>query len=44
MAELKSQDQKHLVTYGGVPQNLTQEHEGQEVLGVPLTKNFFKLV
>jgi len=40
VAELKSQHQKHLVRYGGIPQNLTQENEDQEVIGFTLTKNF----
>ena len=40
VAELKSQQQKHLVRYGGVPQNLIRENEDQEVIGFTLTKNF----
>jgi pimeloyl-ACP methyl ester carboxylesterase len=40
VAELKSQHQKHLARYGGVPQKPTQEHEDQEVIGFTLTKNF----
>jgi len=40
VAELQSQHQKHLVRYGGVPQNVTQENEDREVIGFTLTKNF----
>jgi len=39
VAELKSQQQKHLVRYGGVPQNLIRENEDQEVIGFTLTKH-----
>jgi len=38
VAELTSQQPKHLVRYGGVPQNLIREKEEQEVLGFTLTK------
>lgn len=40
VAKLRSQHQKHLVRYGGVPQNPTLENMDQEVLGFTLTKNF----
>jgi hypothetical protein len=40
VAELKSQHQKHLVRYGGVPQNLALENKDQEVIGFTLTTNF----